>query len=306
MKHLTIIITAVINTASLSAATATEGHFDPDRIGWSEAQFHAAKLFISVDTHVALIDHPAADVIDKLMEPGEGVAVAPDDYVQQLVFTTEFFGRHTISDLLINPVTGATLQRTSHDSGNRFRHRIYRFTDTGAYQRTRWPVGKDEEKLPADRWEEWSETGEGFRAYPATAVGRPVTDSGGLLYIVSAAHLIEPGDKIEILAYARSHVHRVQVEVTTPEAIKVDYLERNGESSVDRKGKQQVITLLIRGEALDDGDGEDEFELLGLRGDIIMHMDPKTRAPLQLNGKVKIAGQVTLKIKSLIVRQASN
>jgi hypothetical protein len=101
-------------------------------------------------------------------------------------------------------------------------------------------------------------------------------------------------------------VHRVHVEVTTPETIKVDYQERDGESSVERKGKQQVITLLIRGEALDDGDGEDEFELLGLRGDIIMHMDPKTRAPLQLSGKVKIAGQVTLKIKSLIARQASN
>jgi hypothetical protein len=302
MRHDAIAIFACLIAINLSSANAAESGFDPARIGWSEIQFHASMLFFSVDANVALNQLAVADVIDRLMEPGEGVAITPDDKVQELRFTTDFFGRHTTSDLLINSGTGATLQRTSHDSGKRFRHRIYRFTDIGAYQRTRWPVGKDEEKLPAERWEEWSETGEGLRAYPAAAVGSVVTDSGGLLYIVGAAQLNEPGDKIEILAYARSHVHRVQVEVTTPETIKVDYREHNGDNSVERKGKQQVMTLLIRGEGLDDGDDVDEFELLGLRGDIIMHMDPKTRAPLQLNGRVKIIGRVTLRITKLVVQ----
>jgi len=302
MKYDPVTIIACLITGQLSVATASESAFDPDRIGWSEVQFKASKLFISVDASVALSDRSAVDITHRLMDPGEGVAVAPDDSVQELIYTTDFFGRHSTTDLLINSGTGATLQRTSHDSGNRFRHRIYRFTDIGAFQRTRWPVGKDEENLPAERWEEWSETGEGIRKYPAAAIGRVVTDSSGLLYIVGAAALYEPGDKIEILAYARSHVHRVEVEVTQPETIKVDYRERDGNNSVDREGKQQVMTLLIRGEGLDDGDDEDEFELLGLRGDITMHMDPKTRAPLQLTGRVKIAGQVTLRIKDLVVK----
>ena len=302
MKHDFIAIFTCLIGANLASANAMESSFDPARVGWSEVQFHASLLFFSVDANIALSDRTAAEITDHLIDPGEGVAVTPDDKVQELRFTTAFFGRHTTTDLLINSGTGAALQRTSHDSGKRFRHRIYRFTDTGAYQRTRWPVGKDEEKLPAERWQEWSETDEGLYPYPAAAVGNIVTEPGGLLYIVGAAQLNEPGDKIEILAYVRRHVHRVQIEVTAPESIKVDYREHDGENSVDRKGKQQAMTLMIRGEGLDDEDDENEFELLGLRGDIIMHMDPKTRAPLQLNGSVKIAGQVTLRIKKLVVQ----
>ena len=301
MKNSSLALASFLLIAAVAPVNADSGHLDPDRIGWSDVQFHASKLFFSVNANVALSQPAAADVSERLMEPGEGAAIAPDANVKELVFTTDFLGRHSTSALLINAATGATLQRTSHDSGNRFRHRIYRFTDIGAYQRTRWPIGKAEEKLPAERWEEWSDFGEGLRAYPPDAIGQVITDSGGLLYIVGAAQLYEPGDKMEILAYARSHVHRVHIEVVEPEAIKVNYRERDGETTVDRNGKQQVMTLLIRGEGLDDGDAKNEFELLGLRGDITMHMDSKTRAPLQLSGNVKIAGQVTLRVKNLVL-----
>lgn len=302
MQTSPLIFLSFLLMAVISSVSAEDSRLDPDRIGWAEAQFHTSVLFFSVDANISLRPVTAADVADKLMVPGEGVAIAPDDSIQQIVFTTDFIGRHTVTDLLINSHNGAALQRTSHDSGNRFRHRIYRFTETGAYQRTRWPVGKDEEKLPADRWYEWSEASEDLRSYPEAAFGSIVTEPGGLLYIVGAAKLDEPGDAAEILAYVRRHVHRVRIEVTQPETISVSYLERAGETSVERKGKQQVMTLLIRGEGLDDGDDKNEFELLGLRGDIRMHMDPKTRAPLQLKGKVKIAGNVTMRIKNLVLR----
>lgn len=305
MKRFLVVIIMLLTATGYSPANAANNGFDPSRVGWSEMRFEAAVLFFSVDANIVLNRWSAAEITEQLMAPGEGVAVAPDDRVQQLILTTDFFGRHTTSDILINAGTGAALQRTSHNSGKRFRHRIYRFTDIGAYQRTRWPVGKDEENLPTERWPEWSEAAEDLRAYPASAVGNVVTDPGGLLYIISAADLYEPGDKTEILTYARGHVHRAQVEVATPESIRVNYQERDGERSVKRKGKQQVMTLLIRGEGLDDGDDKDEFELLGLRGDIVMYMDPKTRAPLQLNGRVKIAGKVTLRIKGLVVREDS-
>ena len=305
MKYPSIAFISFLFAAAITAADAKTARLDPDRLGWSEVQFRASVLFFSVDANIVLRPLAVTDVTDQLMEPGEGAAIVADESVQQLVFTTDFIGRHTTAELLVNAGTGAALQRTSHDSGNRFRHRIYRFTDIGAYQRTRWPVGKDEEKLATDRWPEWSEAGEDLRPYPDAAMGEIVTDPGGLLYIVGAAQLAEPGDEIEILAYVRGHVHRVQIEVTQPETISIDYRERAGEASVERKGKQQAITLMIRGEGLDDGDDKDEFELLGLRGDIRMHMDPKTRAPLQLKGRVKIAGNVTMRIKELVLRQAS-
>ena len=57
--------------------------------------------------------------------------------------------------------------------------------------------------------------------------------------------------------------------------------------------------MLIRGEGVEDGDSDDEFELLGLRGDIVLHLDPATRAPLQLEGRVKIAGNAKMRLVEL-------
>jgi hypothetical protein len=302
MNRFSLIIVTLSIMPSFTAAQANDASLEAARIGWSEIQFHASKLFISLDANVVLSELRLSDIDDRLISPGKGVAVSPDDAIQQLIFTTDFVGRHTVSELLINSLTGAALQRTSHDSGSRFRHRIYRFTDIGAYHKTRWPVGAAEEKLPAGRWPEWSEAGEDLRPYPDEASGHIVTDPGGLLYIAGAAALDEPGDTAEILAFVRGRVHRVQIEVAQPESINVRYTKYNGDQAVEQKGKLQAMKLLIRGEGLDDGDGEDEFELLGLRGDIVMHMDPETRAPLQLNGRVKIAGKVALRIKSLVVR----
>jgi hypothetical protein len=52
---------------------------------------------------------------------------------------------------------------------------------------------------------------------------------------------------------------------------------------------------------IDDGDSDDQFELLGLRGDIDIHIDPVTRAPIQLEGKVKIAGHAVMRLTHLTI-----
>jgi hypothetical protein len=197
---------------------------------------------------------------------------------------------------LLNAHDGATLQRTSHDSGKRNRHRIYRYTDVGAYQKTWWPVGDAEEDLPTDQWRQWSKYEEGMRPFAEEIHGEIVIDPGALLYIVGTAALNEAGDKVEILAYARSNVHRVTIEVAGLEKIKVNYDQEGGANPGQKKGKIDAVKLLVRGRMVDDGDSDDEFELLGLRGDIDIHIDPETRAPIQIEGNVKIAGHAVMRL----------
>lgn len=276
---------------------------DASRIGWSNLSYRATKFFFSVDADISIAAASADQITGQLMEPGEGKAVTPSGNTQTLVFRTAAFGRNTTATLIIDSDTGAALQRTSHDSGKRYRHRIYRFTDSGAYHRTRWPVGKAEEQLPADQWAQWSEAGEGMNPYPDAAVDSILTDPGGLLYIVGAAPLDEPGDVFVINAYVRRHVHRVEIEVAGMEQIKVRYSER-GTTDVERHGKRDALKLLIRGKVLGDDDGKNEFELLGLRGDIVMHIDPRTRAPLQIEGRVKIAGHTIMRIRELVLNDS--
>ncbi len=274
-------------------------NLDPERIDWSELRFHASKFLVSIDADVYLSNVPAADVAGLLMDPGEGTPVAVAGPTKELTFSTKFFGRNSSTVVLMNSEDGATLQRTSHDSGKRNRHRIYRYTDVGAYHRTWWPIDKKEEKLPTDQWEKWSKFEEGMRPFAEEVHGQIVVDPGALLYIVGAAPLRETGDKIEILAYARKNVHRVQVEVAGIEQIKVRFDQEGGASPGQKKGKIDALKLLVRGQMVDDGDSDDQFELLGLRGDIDIHIDPETRAPLQLEGNVKIAGHAVMRLTRL-------
>ena len=279
----------------LGSAAALDG----SQLEWSELRFHASKFFISIDADVALADVAPGDVDGLLIDAGEGAEVAAAGPTKELVFTTEAFGRNTRAAVLLNAEDGATLQRTSHDTGKRNRHRIYRYTDIGAYQKTWWPVGEEEESLPTDQWQQWSKFEEGMRPFAEEVHGKIVTDPGALLYIVGAAPLNEPGDKIEILAYARKNVHRVQVEVAGMEKIKVKYDQEGGPNPGSKKGKVDAIKLLVRGQMVDDGDSDDQFELLGLRGDIDIHIDPVTRVPLQIEGNVKIAGHAVMRLARL-------
>jgi hypothetical protein len=292
-------LTALALSSILFPGISSAVQLDPDRVNWASLQFHASKFLVSIDADVSVSDVAAAEIEGLLMDAGEGTDVPAAESTKELVFTTEFFGRKSRAEVLLNAADGATLQRTSHDSGKRNRHRIYRYTDIGAYQRTWWPINSAEEKLPADQWQQWSKFEEGLRPFPAEIHGEPVADPGSLLYIVGAAPLNEVGDTIEILAYARSNVHRVQVEVAGMETIKVNYKQTGGASPGKKKGKVQALKLLLRGNMVDDGDSDDQFELLGLRGDIDIHIDPVTRAPLQLEGNVKIAGHAVMRLKNL-------
>lgn len=293
----------VLMTGPYLPTTVAAANLNPDRLNWSELRFHASKFFISIDADVELADIAASAIDGMLIEAGEGTAVASATPNKSLVFSTEAFGRRTRAEVLLNAADGATLQRTSHDSGKRNRHRIYRYTDIGAYQKTWWPVSKEQEKFSAERFREWSKFEEGMRPFAEAVHGEIVTDPGALLYIVGAAPLEKAGDSIEILAYARKNVHRVQVEVAGMEQIKVKYGQEGGTNPGERKGEIDALKLLVRGQMVDDGDDDDQFELLGLRGDIDIHIDPVTRVPLQIEGNVKIAGHAVMRLTRLKLAQ---
>jgi len=285
-----IAIGAVAAFATAGQATALH----PDQIGWSALKFRATKFFFRIDANIAITSMDAAVVAAQLVAAREGHVVQPVGNQRILSVDTKAFGRLSQIELILNAGSAAALQKTSHDSGGRYRHRIYRFTDRGAYQTTRRPIGRNEERLPADQWPQWSEANEDLRPYPSSVFGAEITGPIGLLYAVGAAPLYKSGDTFEILTFVRNHVHRVQIEVAGLEALKVKYRFDNGITTVKHKGKQSAIRMLMRGEVIDGGDAE--FELLGLRGDIVLHLDPATRAPLQLEGHIKIAGHTKVRL----------
>jgi hypothetical protein len=192
------------------------------------------------------------------------------------------------------------LQQVTLDTSGRLRERTYRFTDIGAYHYTRRPAERREEALPPTTWTDLSE---GMRPFPEDVGGQPVTAPTLLLWLAAAADLSRRGDQLEVLAFSRRHVNRVTIEVTGYRAASIDFTEqRPADQPRRRRGKVQAIALRINGSPVDAAAEEEPFELLGLQGDLELLLDPATRTPLQLRGQVRIAGDVTVRLRTATLR----
>ena len=275
---------------------------DPARPGWSEIRMTATKLFLSAEAHLALRMVPDTSIRSALLPIPGMTAIAPGPEVLELVYEASGLGRRSRLTLLMDPVSGAALQGTHHDLEGKHRHRVWRYGETGAYQRTRWPLNHSEEKLPPQKW---TKASEGPRLYPVDPAGRPVLESTGLLYAIAAAALDQPGDQLELLVFRRRDTQIVHVEVMAPRAISVNYVEVWPGGSVQRRRQVQPLRLAVRGLPVVDpagkvrGDKNEDFELLGLSGNIELALDAETRTPLLLSGNAPVFGKVTLRLSEV-------
>ncbi len=271
--------------------------FDRSRVGWSEIRMGATKLFLSAEAGVTWRMVPGSSVSDELVSFPPGSAIAPGPEVLEISFETAGAGRKSRLTLLMDPLSGAAIQRTQHEYAGKFRERIYRFGTDGAYHRTRWPLTNAEKNLPPAQW---TRTAEGLRAYPDAPGNAPVVESTGLLYLISAAVLEKPGDSLDILTFRRHDTQTVRVTVLPPREITVRYDELGPTGAVQRRGPLLPVRLSLEGvQTPGQPPDEDDLELLGLRGKLELMLDPATRAPVQLSGNVRIVGAVTLRLLAL-------
>src|SRR5690606_23151977 len=200
-------------------------------------------LFLSADARVELALRPAAGVSLRSPPKITPVPAGPE----LLVMTVDAMGggRRSRTELYMDPVTGAALQRDQPDYQGRLREPIYRFTASGAYQWTRWPATGKEKSLPPAQW---TRTSEGLRAYPSPATGvhpGPVLEPTGLLYAVAAAPLDRPGDQAVFSIFSRRDLQRVTVTVVPGPEIEVRYDQQWPTGTVRREGRLRPIHLTL-------------------------------------------------------------
>jgi hypothetical protein len=283
-----------------SAGPAPAGAYDPARLRWSALEFSASKLLMTARASMAAGIVDRAAVAAELRTTPVGAPVAPGERVLQVRYTMSGLGRDSQTLLYADPVTGGALQRAQLDEGRRQRERIYRFTDIGAYHYTRWPATRAEESRPP---EAWTKLEEGLRPYPQAAAGEPVTEVSALLWLAAAADLEKAGDTVEVLAFSRRHVHRVIMQVAGTRTVSVDYKEQGPGGTVQRRGRTEALLVRLHGAPLDPAQADaDDFELLGLGGDLELLLEPATRAPLELRGRVRIMGSVTVRLRRAVLR----
>ncbi len=280
-------------------AGAADLALDPARVGWSEIRMTASKLFLTAQARVALRTVPGTTVQPDLLPVtiARFTPLVPGGDVLELVYEASGVGQKSTITLLMDPVSGAALQRTQHGQEGKLRFRTYRFGLEGAFQRTRRPATASENTLPPARW---TDTSEGLRTYPVPPGKQPVIEGTGLLYAIAAAPLDKPGDAIELLVFRRHDTQAVRIEVLAPEEITVGYDELWPRGAVQRTGRIRALRLSLQGVPVPGGNpDDDELEVLGLKGRLDLFLEPETRAPLQLSGTVKLLGRVNLRLVAL-------
>lgn len=279
-----------------ATAAPSAADFEHSRLGWNRAEMSATKLFQTMRVSLEVAERTGADVAADLLAPDTVPGRAPGAEVVDIRNVSDGLGRRSDIHILVKPASGEALQRTRRDSGNRNRYRIKRYDDAGVFQRT-WRPDDGEESLSRERWTRVSSE---WHPFPADRPDFAVTDPSAIIYLAATSALHQPGEEFEVLAYANDKLTRITVSVLPAGRIDVDYrVVGDGADGKRDESGMDTVRMSIRGRPLD-GSDDGNFEFLGLRN-VELFLDPETRAPLMLTGKVKVMGRVKLRLRKLEV-----
>ncbi len=277
-------------------AINSEWQLDPGRVGWTHIGLKATKFFLTASTEVRV--SVAETPCMAFLSPDQGTPVLAGPDTAVLTIDSEGLGIRSTATLWMDAQSGAALQYSVLDQGRRHRQRSYRYTDTGAFHWTRHP-DRGEEDAAA---ETWSKTESGMRDYPPTASGERIIDPIGLLYIISASDMSQPGDTIELVVYARRRIARLTITadrfVSFDDAIKGNDFART--LTAGRHPKEALLFRLTP-RAMSAND-DMEFDFLGLSRDIEILLDPNTRLPLRISGKARIVGKLSIELQAATLK----
>jgi len=220
---------------------------------------------------------------------GEGVVPA-GPRAALVTLRSETSGKVKETKLYLDPTNGAALRREQREWSSSPDFKDLRYTTTGIARLRAEPLDNEADRPPA----EWGQVRRQFRAFPATPVGAPISDSSALPYLVALHEWREPGDRCEFFIFEDEQLVRVTAKAERWTVTNVDY--RNADTKV--KGKEKLLEVQLRTTALGTG-GEVEIDLFGLSGDVRMLLDTRQRAPVEISGSVSFLGEMRFVLKQL-------
>lgn len=286
--------------AALGVVPVEAADLDPSRIQWKSIRYRAKKLTFSLDSEVSIAVRPSSQVAADLVAAPEGSAVeAASESTVLLTFGAKGMGTTSETRVWLDSQSSVALQRTQiSTSKKRRRHKTLRFTETGVQLFFRRPAPGEDEMEPAT----WTGGTTRLEAYPSwSGTDLKVTEPTALFYLLAVADLTEPGDQIQFPIFSDDNLILIEIKVVGKEHLKVDYVKETPSGSERVKGSVPVLKILVDGQHLDPDSQEGHFNFMGMKGDVDIYLDPETRAPLQISGKVPVAGRANVKIKHLVL-----
>lgn len=269
-------------------------------VPWHQLEFQASKLFVSGKLQFELTELPAEQARAQLLEVSQQQPLDPPTTTLSLLrVRSQLMSNRGEMRIWMDPVSYRVYQRARMTTGSNTRLKLYRYLQSAVY-RVRKESESSDPQFESTLWRTSSE-----QVIPLLADGSGSTamhDPSALLLLASSAALGKTGDSVKTKVFTDKQFYEATLTVTGVKPIKAKY--RLADYSGSRKVAVKLDTLRIelKTQLLSAAPEEETFEFLGLNGPIVIYLDPKSRLPLQVEGRQSRVGKVTVDLRKVTLR----
>jgi hypothetical protein len=290
-----------------AAQCSPNSAYNPDRVPWSELSFRG-KTFLGrvfVDVELTFVSSEQAQGL--LIASPNGVPVSFESAKVGLISVHRIIDSTFGSDIteedkvLFNPMQASALGRIRWRRGQDDFIKQYRFTNIGIYRIQKTPADKKEVQQPPDKW---TKNKANFYGHDAKQLGcSVVSERSILLYAIFAAPRLLDQQAVSVCVFGKRQLHRVQMRAGDVQPLKVKYVEKKQDAEVAKEGSIDAQKIFFEIQTLkSDLSTVENFSFLGLRQNIAVFIDPASRQPLQISGRISKLGTIDLKLSEVRLR----
>lgn len=291
-RRLWVVLLAAPVVVLLGLAAAEKPGAGKDRavpaMPWNCLDYRAEHLIFKAATKIcvqkastddmAVWNHAGDTRIPALVPPKAGARLLELDVQADIV------GRKSQERIFFEPESGRVLQRTKIKLGGDPYRKTYRFGAAAL----EWTRSAPENSAETEQGEAaWTKIEHFSATYPNDRSCSLYSEPVLLLYL-AATHDWEARKNLELCMLASQTWSRVEAVSTGLVPFAASY-QQNGQTHAVTEAR----VVLLKARAVGD-DHQDPFELMGLRGDIRLFLDPKSGLPLAIRGEMPWLGEVTV------------
>ncbi len=299
LQQITFLSAILTLLLALPAQSATP----PSHAGvrWHQLEFQASKLFVSGKLQFELMELPAEQARTQLLEMNQHQPLDPrSEKVALLLVRSELMSNRGEMRVWMDPNDYRVYQRARISSGSNSRLKLYRYLQSAVYR-----VRKESESgtppMDSTQWRTSSE-----QVIPLLADGSGSTamrDPTALLLLASSAGLAKAGDTVTTKVFTDKQFYAATLTVTGSRRVKAKYRLDDYSGSRNVATKLDTLKIELTTKLLSAAPEDEAFEFLGLNGPVAIYVDPKSRLPLQVEGRQSRVGKVTVDLRKVRLQE---
>jgi len=254
---------------------------DPARPGWTRLVYTGDALPGTPTTTFELVESSADSLdIPGVRFPDNSIAPMSTHRVYLLAVSGQGAASNTVLRIWFDAMTGAVLQRDRLKTGADGGRKTVRFGPDGAMRVRLKPANSVQaQATPAT----WTDRKDKVFPYDLTATGcRHVTVPALLPYTVSVADR-DPGER-SLCVFQDGALYRVWLHSGGSKKLAIDYAVSSAVGAHRISGTREIEQIRLRVESVSGDADPGKFELLELRGTIVIHVDPVAGLPVEISG----------------------